>query len=270
MKRSRLHPYRAVLVPLMALAAASCSDAEPVGRLQVSPATTRLGFPEARSLRLTFEPLRELDKTHGPPTVFLHLLHPVRKTVRTFDHVLPEPWTPGVVQSYEIDLYQSALTEPLPAGTYQLGVGLYDQTYGYRWPLETSGKEVDRREYAVATVEIREPADRPAFEFLGTWYPPEQLDQQQIPVRRCLAGPASLEVTQAPTPTTLRLRFFSPSPTRIESTCSHEPEALNLTTPGPHWLTFPLTNSTCSLTFTPSSVAHPPCLEVLSVKDQPR
>ena len=122
----------------------------------------------------------------------------------------------------------------------------------------------------MATVEIHEPSGKPVFEFTGDWGPPEQLDQKQFPVRRCLTGPASLRVTQAPGRGSLRLRLYSlsPSPTRIEGNCS--PNAPDLTTaPGPNWLTVPVQEASCILLFTPPPTASPPCLEALTWQHEP-
>ena len=161
--------------------AVGCGGPETSGRAQVAPAQLTLGYGQSQPLRLTFQPLFELDKVHGTPTVFVHLLHPTEKLVRTFDHALPGPWVPGQEQSYEIDLYQSALAEPLPAGSYRLSIGLYDDEYGYRWMLDTGGEELGRREYVVGGVQVPEQGSHPRFAFSGGWRPAEKMPNKTSP-----------------------------------------------------------------------------------------
>jgi len=260
---------------LAALAAAitvACGGPETTGRVQVSPTQLTLGFGQRQPLRLTFQPLLELDKLHGTPTVFVHLLHPTRKLVRTFDHALPEPWVPGKEQSYEIDLYQSVLAEALPAGSYRLSIGLYDDEYGYRWVLDTGGEELGRREYVVGQVQVPEESPRPRFAFSGGWRPTEEMPNQQILARRCLVGPAALDVTDVPGDGSVRLLLRVPPPPsgrdtalRVGSDCGTEARDLGA---GPHWLDFPLTGERvqqgCQILFQPAAEGERPCLEVLA------
>ena len=64
---------------------------------------------------------------------------------------------PGRPLSYERMLCPSTFNPPLKPGTYRLSVGLYDVSWGYRWPLETGGvTEVDRREYLMGTITVTE------------------------------------------------------------------------------------------------------------------
>jgi len=72
--------------------------------------------------------------------------------LRTFDHPLPKPWTPGTPIVDDFNVYQSGLGEPLPAGSFRLTVGLFD-TAGHRWALDGLGPSIARSEYAGATVE---------------------------------------------------------------------------------------------------------------------
>jgi hypothetical protein len=265
------------VAPLVLLAAwiLSCAPAGPAGRLEVQPTEIRLGHGESRSLRLSFHPARALDQVRGTATVFVHLLHPVEKVVRTFDHRLPAPWEPGVAQAYEIDLHQSALAEPLPAGNYRLGVGIYDDGSGYRWPLETAGQEVERREYAVATVEVPEPPGEPRFTFAGGWDPVEPTANKQIVARRCVSGPATLRLSPPGEDGEVRVRLLLDDPPpgapaslafRIEGDCG--PATVGLTEPGHHELKFPLAAAAaargCTLRFLPPVPARRACLEVVT------
>jgi hypothetical protein len=146
--------------PLVALLAAlpGCrGDTRPAARLRVSPESVRLGPGACATIDFEWSPLRELDRLHGRPEVFVHLLdRPVRpfQVLQTFDHPLPFPWRPGRPQRDVVTLCQSALPQPLPAGTYFLTAGLVDDSWGYRWPLEVDGGLAARREYRIGTVEL--------------------------------------------------------------------------------------------------------------------
>jgi hypothetical protein len=121
-----------------------CADPGPAGSLEVTPTALRLTHAESARLRLTWTPSRRLVENTAMPTVFVHLVHPTAKTVRTFDHRFPGSWEPGTPVTYDIDIAESALAEPLPEGTYRLAVGLYDRP-SYRWPLVAGGEDLDRR-----------------------------------------------------------------------------------------------------------------------------
>jgi len=260
------------LAALAVTLAVGCGGPGTAGQAQVAPAQLTLGYGQTQPLRLTFQPLIELDKVHGTPTVFVHLLHPTRKLVRTFDHALPGPWVPGQEQSYEIDLYQSVLAEPLPAGSYRLSIGLYDDEYGYRWLLDTGGEELGQREYVVGQVQVPEGGDSPRFAFSGGWRPAEQVPNKQVLVRRCLVGPAALDVTDVPGDGSVRLLLrIPPRPSgrdtalRVGSDCGTEPRDLGA---GPHWLDFPVAGETvqkgCQILFQPAAEGDRPCMEVLA------
>ena len=200
---------------LLATLLQGCASPEPVGRLRASPQTLSLGVAEWKRLRLDWEPLAPLDRVHGTPTVFVHVSDRTGRTHLTFDHPLPRPWARHQEQSYEIDLFQSALADALPPGTYRLTVGLYDDDWGHRWPLLTDGEEIDRREYVVATVEVPERHDTPRFSFEGDWLPLEPGDSQQILARRCLTGSGSIRIGGiAPDDSFLLLIYVGDTPGR--------------------------------------------------------
>ena len=261
---------------LTAALTVACGGPETAGRAQVAPAQLTLGYGQSQPLRLTFQPLFDLDKLHGTPTVFVHLLHPTEKLVRTFDHALPGPWLPGQEQSYEIDLYQSVLAEALPAGSYRLSIGLYDDEYGYRWMLDTGGEELGRREYVVGGVEVPEHGRHPRFAFSGGWRPAEKMPNRQVLARRCLVAPAALDVSDAPGDGSVRLLLYVPPPPsggdtalRVGSDCGTEAQDLDA---GRHWLDFPLAGETaqkgCQILFQPAAEGERPCLEVLAWRPQ--
>ena len=96
---------------------------------------------------------------------------------------------------HRLELYQSVLGPPLAAGDYALTAGLYDGS-GRRWALATSGEEVGRREYRVATVRVpeRETAGAPEIDFATGWLPLEPGGDRQILGRRWTSGAAAIAV----------------------------------------------------------------------------
>lgn len=185
-------PFLALWAALsVVLPLGGCGGApEPVARLSVQPTTLRLGFPETRTVRFAWEPLAPLDPAAGTPVVFVHLLDGEGEVVRTFDHTFPQPWQPGTPASYEVEVYQSALAPPLPAGRYDLTVGLYGAQSGERWPVEVAaGREPRPRfEYPVVEVQVDGSGAAPRFVFSPAWLPAEAGSDRQILARRWL-GP---------------------------------------------------------------------------------
>ena len=222
--RSRLRSL--LLLALLPLSGCGSADT-PAGSVKAQPAALRLDYPQDAALKLDWQPSRLLDRQHGRPVVFMHLLTVgERRNVvwRTFDHPLPKAWNVGQPQADEIDLFQSALAEPIPPGRYVLSVGLYDEAEGYRWPL-TAGREVARREYEIATVVVGGPDPvAPKFEFSGGWLPIEKLPNKQVLARRSFSGPASVAV-EAGVAGTVRLLVTQPPrggppQVRVTSSCS--------------------------------------------------
>ena len=184
-------------LPLLAIAAlsilgASCGgDEEPVARLQVEPKTVQLGYPEMATARFSWAPAAPLEDG-TTPTVFVHLLDDKDTVVRTFDHPFPQPWRQGTPVEYEVKLYQSALGDPLPPGTYRLTVGLYNQE-GKRWALEGLGEDLGRHEYMASQVQVPE-RKGPRFAFSNSWLPKEPGGDRQILGRRWLAERSAIRV----------------------------------------------------------------------------
>jgi hypothetical protein len=148
----RIAARPAIVVTVAMLAA--CARGKPVGRLGVTPKETTVAVGACASLRFEWTPAAPLDHSHGRPFVFVHLLAPPGNPPGNFDHPLPETWTPGRPQSYEKNVCPSDFSTALRPGTYRLTVGLYDVSWGYRWPLEGGGPEVDRREYLMGTITV--------------------------------------------------------------------------------------------------------------------
>jgi hypothetical protein len=214
--------FRSGLVLLAAGLAACRGGSDPVGSVSLDTNVVRLGYPQSVAVRFRWRPVRALDRLHGSPVVFVHLLDRTAKTstlLRTFDHALPSPWTAGQPQDDEVDVYQSALADPLPPGRYVLSLGLYDDSWGYRWPL-TTGPEVASREYSAASVEVTGPdPSAPKFSFSGGWQPIEAVSTRQVLAHRCLAEPATLSISEIRAPGVVRLQWTIPSGLALATTC---------------------------------------------------
>jgi hypothetical protein len=268
-------PIRLGLASLaLAAAAGACrGSGGPVGSVSFEPARVRLGYPQSVAASLQWRPARELDRRHGTPVVFVHLLHQTAegsKVLRTFDHALPKPWVAGQPQGYEIDLYQSSLSEPLAPGRYVLSLGLYDDSWGYRWLLETSDPAVARREYRVAEVEVLGPdPSAPRFSFSDGWKPAEALPTKQVLAHRCFERPAELRVEEIRAGGSLRLRWSvagSPGASvKLETTC--EAGRREILGPGQAWMNVrvpaDLAGGRCEIRLEPGA-ATAGCLEVLA------
>lgn len=199
---------RRALAAAVALAAvtAGCERApdRPVARLAASPVEVSLAYPGAAEVELAWQPLVPLGEVDGELRVFVHLLDSEGEIARTFDHRYPFAWEVGRPQQHRLELYQSALGPPLPAGEYALTGGLYDGS-GRRWALETTGEAVGRREYRLATVRVEEPTaapsggvpEPPELGFAGGWLPLEPGGDRQILGRRWMTGDAAIEASAA-------------------------------------------------------------------------
>jgi len=253
-----------------AVSAASCSrKVEPVGSLTISPTVIQLPYPHDVALRLEWQPRAPLDKQHGNVAVFVHLLERPGKVLRTFDHRFRGEWKPRQPRDYEIDIFQSALGEELPPGRYLLTFGLYDDSVGYRWPLQVQGEDVGKREYQLATVEVPENVPSPSFEFLGAWLPPVKGADRQILGRRYWNGAASIRVSKADSPGTVRLAGPPTPAVGVASDCTGEEN--QTPAPGFSWIGFNLASSDggpCELRFSANprdaSLSGPMSLEVLA------
>lgn len=262
-------------------AAAGCRGRqEPVASLSVAPKDVTLPAGRVSGMKLTWNPKSPLDNLQGKPRVFVHLLASGRNLVRTFDHPLAEEWTPWKAQSYEIELYQSALAEPLPAGAYEFTVGLYDDASGERWALDSGGDEVGRREYRVATVVVpAEPGGTPSYEFAGGWVPAEPGGSKQVITRRCARGESTIGVSGVAAPGTVVVGASVPklasgaSGGAVEVTTSCGAEGGHVNGPEIQWMRIPVapsaSNPACEIRFTPVLPAAGPnersvCLEVLA------
>jgi hypothetical protein len=270
-----------VVLGAAALAVAACGRPRPVASLSVEPTSVNLPHPFVSAMRFRWNPTAELGGVEGKPRVFVHVLDGGRRLLRTFDHPLPEAWAPGRPQDYEVELYQSAIAEPLHAGAYEITVGLYDDAGKKRWPLQADGEEVGRREYRLATLVVpASPPPAPTFEFRGVWLPVEPGSSKQVVARRCLAGEGSIAAVAPPSAGTVRVAASIRSgdasgttggPWRVSSSCS--PATAEISGIELRWGAFDVApaeaNSSCEIAFTPplperETYLHQLCLEVLS------
>lgn len=209
-----------ILLPLLlvlplSLAGCGGDDAAPVAKVSVTPNSLRLPFPELHTVRLSWQPSAPLEGLTGTPTVFVHLLDERDEVVRTFDHAFPGRWREGVPTAYEIDLYQSTLAPPLPAGRYRLTLGLAGEGK-QRWPLGGLGEPIARREYLAAEVEIPPPPANkksgPRFTFSEEWMAPEPGGDRQVLARRWLSGTGGLRMAGLRQPGSIWMVLRIPSP----------------------------------------------------------
>lgn len=218
----RRRPAPALALAALALTAAACGPEEPGARLEVTPAEVVLPYPGTAVVTLSWLPSAPLDS----PTVFAHLLGPDGRVLRTFDHPFPDQWRPGEEVSYPLGLWQSALGPPLPAGVYELTVGIYSPD-GRRPALETAGRQVDEGEYAVARIEAPPaPVGGPRLGFGDGWDPPAAADaDRQTLGARWLVTDGALEISGLDGPLDLALSVRLPAPDETEQRLVLEPGA---------------------------------------------
>lgn len=229
----------AVLALAVAALGGCAPDSTPVARLDVEPRQIRLAYPHVTPIRLRWEPARPLDRLRGKPVVFVHLLDQRRKVRRTLDHTLPEDWTLGSPIAYELELTQSALKRPLPAGTYLLTLGLYDDSWGYRWPLTiVHAEDIGEREYCVGELVVPQISAHPRFTFSKEWLPNHRLEQPGVIVVRDVVDPGWIV-----------LRMRAPLGLRIDADC--DPTGGRWYERGRPWVRIPATPGSCRIDLEP-------------------
>ena len=153
------------------LLAGACAP-RPVAELEVGVDRVPLVYASSSRITVEWKSLRPLDPPGATPFVFVHLLDGGGNLVWTFDRPISKNWTEV---DDTIEIWQSALAEPLPAGSYRLTAGIYDLASGQRWRLETSGSEIDEGEYQIATVEVESSEPKtPDLAFEGDWLAPDE------------------------------------------------------------------------------------------------
>jgi hypothetical protein len=196
------------------LAGCGSEPTEPVARLSVSPAEVELGYPESVTLSAEWEMTGPLSA--DAPWVFVHLLDESGAVVRTFDHELPFPWRPGETRRAPIEFWQSALAPALPAGAYQLTLGLYGPRDGRRWTLETEATAAAGGEYEVAEVRVLAPTSGIELAFDDSWWPAQEGSDLQVLARRWLRQDGSLVLAGLQDAARLELGLRIPEPGKGE------------------------------------------------------
>jgi hypothetical protein len=184
-----------VLLPTSIVAvslAVGCGGKQtPVARVEAAPSVARLPFAQAQRVHLTWTP--SAPQPGESPTVFVHLLDDKQKVERTFDHPLPERWKEGTPLEDDFRIYQSALAPPLPAGKYQVTVGLYGKD-GKRWALDGLGESVGREEYKAFQIEVPPQTPGPRFAFSANWGPVDPGGDRQVVARRWMASRGAIRL----------------------------------------------------------------------------
>ncbi len=186
-----------LVVSLIAVSlAAGCGGGgkqTPVARVGVEPSLVRLPFGQAQTVRLAWTPSAPLEGE--APTVFVHLLDAEQKVIRTFDHPFPQRWREGAPVTDDFKVYQSALAPPLPAGKYQVVLGLYGRE-GKRWALDGLGEPVGKDEYKGFQIEVPAQDSSPKLTFSPTWLPVDAGGDKQVIARRWMADRGDIRVTE--------------------------------------------------------------------------
>jgi hypothetical protein len=185
---------RAHRIVVALLLASACRNDEPAARLAIEPRAVTLQHGRCATVTVKWEMLRPLDRLRGHPWVFVHLLERAHKVKRTYDHALPVHAASSI--EYPFDLCQSLLAPPLPPGRYIVSAGLFDNEWGYRWPLATNGEHLGEREYAIGTVTIAPGGESGRLEFRGGWSAPENIADRQIVVRRTARRDATIVIAE--------------------------------------------------------------------------
>jgi hypothetical protein len=172
---------------------------EPVGRAEIAPSEISLGYPGFARYRITWTAEDELAGRSGDLRASVHLVNSDGDAVRTFDHPLGFEWSPGVTDSQERMIFQSALAPPLAEGDYELRIGLYDGTRG--WELTTN--------QPVVRVS-RSGEGFPVFYFSPEWLPVEGGVDRQVLGRRWLRDDGVLRLGELTRPGTLWLQIGVP------------------------------------------------------------
>lgn len=186
-----------------ALLTIGCEEpAPPVGQVELQPREISLRYPGFSGYRLLWKAEAPVEGRVGDLRAKVHLLGEDGDVLRTFDHVMDFEWSPGVSESREQMLFQSALAPPLGEGEYELEIGLYDEG-GNVWEVTSPG----------ATVRV-EPATEgfPAFYFSPEWLPIETGTDLQILGRRWLRADGLIRLGELTRPGTLWLQIGIPTP----------------------------------------------------------
>ncbi len=185
---------RFAILQLAALALCACLgcgvEERPIGRLATTPRDLALGYPEHLILPMRFRPAA-YPIAGGCPTVFVHLTDPDGRVIRTFDH-RPPAWPLGEEMAYDLTLFQSALSEPLPGGRYRLLAGVYSPDLKMRHAIEFAGEEAGSGPFEIGSVTVGQAAVTLELGFVGGWEDPEAGTDSQVMARRWFRRQAAL------------------------------------------------------------------------------
>ena len=200
----------AFLCLLTLLAGCGEESSEPVAKLSVKPEVVNLPWGSSTVLHMDWEILASLEGSEGNPLVFVHLIDDEGQVQLTFDHPFPGAWQAEETLDHTLRIYHSALGVAVAEGRYRLTVGLYEGKE--RYTLE-AGTEIDRREYAVATVEVKAPEGQPSLFFSESWSEPIPGSDRQVVAYRWLREDGALQVEGAASAGTLWLDLRLPQAT---------------------------------------------------------
>ncbi len=172
----------AFLMIAIALSPLSCAPhpEPPLAELRAGAGEAPLDYASSLKIPVGWRLLRALDPPDASPFLFVHLADGNGRMMRAYDRPIPENRADGDA----IEIWQSVLAEPLPAGRYRLTAGIYDLSTGRRWRLETNGEEIAGGEYQIAAIEVDSTRRKtPDLVFEGEWLEPDK-GQWHNPGRR--------------------------------------------------------------------------------------
>ncbi len=194
MRKSILMKKPALILITAAVPVLACAPdpGPPLAELRAGVAERPLVHASSTRIPVEWKSLGELDLPSPSPYLFVHIAEGDGNVLRTFDREMPS----ASAQLEYIEIWQSALAEPLPSGSYRLITGLYDVATGRQWQVETNGTQIDDGKYEIAVIEV-ETAERktPGLGFEGEWFPPEA-GQKHNPGRRWLGKGGAIRLQE--------------------------------------------------------------------------
>lgn len=163
-----------IAIALLGVTAAvpiSCNREKPsiTPKLQINKKSAEMGTPI--EVTYSFSTKKNYVALFKDMTVFVHFIDP--RGVRRFqdDHQPPKPtrdWRPEGNYNYTRTVF---IPKNIPAGEYDVVLGIYSPTKGERVPME--GKQFRNRAYQMSKLLIEIPPQEPVMQFASGWYDPE-------------------------------------------------------------------------------------------------
>ena len=205
---------KSLLVLCLPLALLACArEPRPVLRLSSAPAQLSLEQPGSAELVVDWSVLDPSALDGKEARLFLHLVSPDGRLARTFDAPLTAALTSGELRRRTVRLWQSALDPALPAGRYELRIGLYEPASRRRWPLVSTLPALRGRAFRAAQVEVRAPRQPAPKLVLGEeWLAAEPGQDRQVLSRSWLREGGEVELEELPGPQLLSLHLGLPEP----------------------------------------------------------